>query len=206
MSALAIAPVLFRIEYADGLRGSLLMLSGLVTDFTVAIRLKGQNEPLSTQMYLAGIQPNQTLPDFFNPLVHHIETMFKTGTVPYPIERTLLTTGLVAAGVDSLHNGQKRIDTPDLARVRYLSPRESTLAELIVPMVSSRSKSDPASTATKSDQPRKRLAIVTTVWRLSIACPAYGGPLLVGVTLAGEMAPARDRCRHALYVDQKTEG
>jgi hypothetical protein len=126
MPALATDPVMFRIEYVDGLRASLLMLSGLVQDFTVALRLKGQSEPLSTQMYLAGIQPNQTLPDFFNPLVHHIETMFKTGAVPYPVERTLLTTGVLAAGVGSLHNGQKRIDTPDLARVRYLPPREST--------------------------------------------------------------------------------
>jgi hypothetical protein len=126
MPVLAKDPVLFRIEYADGLKGSLLMLSGLVQDFTVAIRIKGQNEPLSTQLYLAGIQPNQTLPNFFNPLVYHIETMFKTGTPPYPIERTLLTTGLVAAGVDSLHKGQKRIDTPDLRRVNYLPPREST--------------------------------------------------------------------------------
>jgi hypothetical protein len=126
MPALAKDPVLFRIEYADGLKGSLLMLSGLVQDFTVAIRIKGQAEPLSTQMYLAGIQPNQTLPNFFNPLVHHIEAMFKTGTPPYPVERTLLTTGLVAAGVDSLHKGQQRIDTPGLRRVHYLPPREST--------------------------------------------------------------------------------
>ena len=74
MPALATDPVLFRIEYADGLKGSLLMLSGMVQDFTVAVRIKGQSEPLSTQMYLAGIQPGQTLPNFFNPLAHHIET------------------------------------------------------------------------------------------------------------------------------------
>ena len=37
----------------------------------------------------------------------------------------LLTTGLVAAGVQSLATGQKRIETPHLA-VRYRAPREST--------------------------------------------------------------------------------
>ena len=80
----------------------------------MAIRIKGQSEPLSTQMYLPGLSPGQTLPDFFNPLVHHIETLFTTGTPPYPVERTLLTTGVLAAAIDSLHKGQKRIDTPDL--------------------------------------------------------------------------------------------
>jgi hypothetical protein len=126
MPALARDPVLYRIEYTDGLKGSLLMLSGLVQDFTVAIRNRGHGEPLSAQLNLPGLSPGQTLSDFFNPLVHHIETLFKTGTPPYPVERTLLTTGVLAAAVDSLHSGQKRIDTPDLRRVRYLAPREST--------------------------------------------------------------------------------
>ena len=33
--------------------------------------------------------PDQTLPNFFSPLAHHIETMFLTGKPPYPVERTL---------------------------------------------------------------------------------------------------------------------
>ena len=37
-----------------------------------------------------------------------------------------MTTGVLAAAIDSLHKGQKRIDTPDLERVRYTAPREST--------------------------------------------------------------------------------
>ena len=45
----------------------------------------------------------------------------------YPIERTLLTTGLVEAGVRSLATGQKRLETPHLA-VRYQATRESTFA------------------------------------------------------------------------------
>ena len=126
MPALARDPVMYRIEYKDGLKGSMLMLSGLVQDFTVAVRIKDQDEPLSTQLYLPGLSPGQTLSDFFNPLVHHIEIMFKTGAPPYPIERTLLTTGMLATAIDSLHKGQKRIDTPDLMRVRYPAPREST--------------------------------------------------------------------------------
>ena len=52
------------------------------------------------------------------------EEMFLTGKTPYPIERTLLTTGLVEACVRSLATGQKRIETPHLA-IRYDAPRES---------------------------------------------------------------------------------
>ena len=95
------------------------MLSGLVGDFTVAVRVKAQAEPLSTQMYLPGLNPGQTLPNFFSALAHHIETMFLTGKPPYPVERTLLTTGILASAVDSLSQGQKRLETPHLRQVTY---------------------------------------------------------------------------------------
>ena len=58
-------------------------------------------------------------------LLPQAERMFVTGRALYPIERTLLTTGLVAAGVQSLATGQKRIETPHLA-VPYRAPCEST--------------------------------------------------------------------------------
>jgi hypothetical protein len=61
-------------------------------------------------------------------LMARVEEMFLTGKVPYPVERTLLTTGLVEAGMQSLAAGQKRLPTPHLA-VRYEAPRESTFAQ-----------------------------------------------------------------------------
>ena len=53
------------------------------------------------------------------------ESMFLTGIAPYPVERTLLTSGLVAAGLKSLATGEQRLETPHL-NVRYTAPREST--------------------------------------------------------------------------------
>jgi hypothetical protein len=46
------------------------------------------------------------------------------GRANYPIERTLLTSGMVIAAVDSLHRGQVPVETPEMS-VRYKAPRES---------------------------------------------------------------------------------
>ena len=62
---------------------------------------------------------------FFSPQVNHIESLFLTGKSSYPVERTLLTTGMTAAGIESLFQHQKRLETPHLA-VRYEPTREST--------------------------------------------------------------------------------
>jgi hypothetical protein len=119
--------MMYRVEYADGLKTTLLMLSRLVGDFTVALRIKGAAKPvLSTQMYLPGFAVGQTQSDFFNPLARHIEEMVVTGRPPYPVERTLLTTGILASAIESLHQGQKRLETPGLRRIQYAAPANST--------------------------------------------------------------------------------
>lgn len=113
-------PVAYRFEYRDGLKATMLLMNGLVEDFTFAARLKGQKQPLSTLFHLP---PNPNVV-YSAALMSKVEKMFMTGKAPYPVERTLLTSGLVAAGLQSLASGQKRIETPHLA-VRYQAPRES---------------------------------------------------------------------------------
>jgi hypothetical protein len=103
----------------------MILMSGLVRDFNFAATLERANAPFSTQMYLPMPDGRTTLANFFSPLVNCMEQMFLTGKPPYPIERTLLTTGLTAAGVDSLYEGQKRLETPHLA-IRYQSSPNST--------------------------------------------------------------------------------
>jgi hypothetical protein len=104
----------------------MILLNGLVQDFNFATTLQGWDKPFSTQMYLPMPPARTTLANFFSPLVNNIEELFETGKSPYPVERTLLTGGLVEAGVDSLFQGQVKIDTPHLAEVRYPAPRRST--------------------------------------------------------------------------------
>jgi hypothetical protein len=123
MQRLVRDPVAYRYEHEDGLQSTMLLMSGLVRDFNFAARLDNGN--LSTQMYLPMPDGRTTLASFFSPLVNGMEQMFLTGKPSYPVERTLLTTGLTAAGVESLFLGQTKYETPHLA-IRYQPAREST--------------------------------------------------------------------------------
>lgn len=114
-------PVAYRFQYRDGLAATMLLMNGLVNDFTFAARLAGHAEPLSTLFYLPPT-PNVV---YSAALMSKVEETFRTGKAPYPVERTLLTTGLVAAAMQSLSRNGERIDTPHLG-VRYQAPPTST--------------------------------------------------------------------------------
>jgi hypothetical protein len=112
-------PAAYFIEHNDGLRTTLLMLNGAVTDFNFAARVKGHGT-LSTQFLLTPV-PNVT---YSACLVSKIEEMFATGRAPYPVERTLLVSGALEACLTSRQRGQKPLETPQLA-VRYQAPKQS---------------------------------------------------------------------------------
>jgi len=113
-------PIVYRFEYADGVKATMLMMNGLVGDFTFAARIKGQPEPLSTLFYLPSV-PNVT---YSASLMSKAEETFLTGKSPTPIERTLLTGGLVEAGCRSLGTGEVVLKTPHL-NIKYQVPDES---------------------------------------------------------------------------------
>jgi hypothetical protein len=125
MKSLMEDPIAYQYRHTDGLISTVMMLNGLIRDFNFAASVDGRDTPLSTQMYLPMPPAHTTLANFFSPQVNHVETMFLTGKPTYPLERTLLTTGLVAAGVDSLHQDGEKIQTPHL-NIQYTSTEEST--------------------------------------------------------------------------------
>lgn len=106
-------PVAFLIDYRDGLKAAAFLMTGAVQDFTVALEIDGA-PPLSLLMWLEGGKPH----GHFACLVRNIEEMFETGTPPYPVERTLLTSGILDFALESRYRGYKRISTPELD-VRY---------------------------------------------------------------------------------------
>ena len=110
------------IEHRDGFRTTLFMLG--VRDFSYA-GLNGETGAItSCQMFLPMPGGVSTTADFFNPLTHHIEDMILNNRAPYPVERTLLTSGMLLTAVDSLHRDGVVIETPDMD-VRYTAPKES---------------------------------------------------------------------------------
>jgi hypothetical protein len=98
------------LHYRDGLRGLALKVGSDGTRWNFACRLAGAARPLATSFYV-GPWNNRSL---FKTLAHAIQMHFRTGAPPYPVERTLLTTGLVAAGVESHFLGDKPYATPHL--------------------------------------------------------------------------------------------
>ena len=116
----AIPPTASLIEYRDGLRGTVLLLNGHIQDFCFAANLKGESQPTSCMFYL----PLPPGAKFFDGLVTNIEKFFETGRSPYPVERTFLTTGTLAAAMQSHKNRSTRIETPQL-EIRYPAPADS---------------------------------------------------------------------------------
>jgi hypothetical protein len=112
-------PYAYRFEYNDGTRATMLLMNGLVGDFTFAAKLAGKKDPLSTLFYLP---PNPNVV-YSAALMSKAEETFVTGKAPYPVERTLLTGGLVEAGLQSMTKG-KRLQTPYL-NVKYQAPKKS---------------------------------------------------------------------------------
>ena len=115
-------PIAFVVEYADGVRGTALILNGHVDDTSIGIRLDRDREPVvSTLLYL----PAPPGARFFDPLVLRIEEFFRTGRPPYPVERTLLTGGMLDALLESRILGGRRIETPSLTTIDYRPPIDS---------------------------------------------------------------------------------
>ncbi len=110
------------IEHRDGFRTTLFMAE--IHDFNYAGLRRDTNEIVSCQMYLPMPTFSATTADFFNPLVRHIETMILENRAPYPVERTLLTSGMTMAAVDSIHNGYTSVNTPEM-QVAYKVPNKS---------------------------------------------------------------------------------
>lgn len=118
--------VFFLIEYRDGLKATAAMILDAVgpnppkysCQLAVACQVENQAEPFACWMKTPGIPfPH------FSELLQGIEHMVHTRTPAYPVERTLLTTGVLDRMMHSLHPQKgKRLPSPELA-IRYKTPR-----------------------------------------------------------------------------------
>ena len=197
-------PIAYQYEHLDGLKSTMILFNGLVQDFNFAAYLDNQTEPLSTQMYLPMPPARTTLANFFSPQVNHVETLFLTGKSPYPVERTLLTGGLVEAGVDSLFQNQVRIETPHL-QVSYQPTAKSTYwdADLAPrpPLQTEAGKPIPSPMG-RAREGTKRIAVIASVYRYLSHAQHFCDRFLVGYPVKGRWHRP-DMEIVALFVDQK---
>lgn len=112
--------IAFLVEYRDGTRGTVLLLNGHVQDFTFAAKIKGEPKPASCLFHL----PPPPGARYFDALTANIEKLLETGKSPYPVERTLLTTGVLDAAMESHHRRGARVETTELD-VKYVAPTDS---------------------------------------------------------------------------------
>jgi len=113
------SPRAFLIEYRDGLKATVLQLDGHSADDLFAARIDGEKKPVSTLFWL----PQPPGAAFLEALAIHIEQFMDTGKPPYPVERTMLTCGILDWVLESRVQ-KKRLETPDLD-VTYEPPKDS---------------------------------------------------------------------------------
>jgi len=110
---------LFEVEYRDGLRAFVVLANGWIHEgpggsFIFAGQVKDDAKPQACQFYLHNMEPFA----HFTTLTKAIDSMMRTGHAPYPVERTLLTSGILDALMTSRFKNGERIETPHLD-VRY---------------------------------------------------------------------------------------
>ena len=106
---LAKQPVLFVVDYQDGLRASVLTLNGAVVEWAAAWRYKSGRQA-STVFWTQEWRPFQ----HFGHLLAGVERMMHNSKPTWPVERTLLTTGMLDALLVSKQRGGAQLATPQL--------------------------------------------------------------------------------------------
>jgi hypothetical protein len=100
------------INYRDGLKAIVLAAAtGGGINWHFACKLAGEQKPRATSFYV-GPWNNRNL---FKALSHAIQGHFRERSAPYPVERTLLVTGILDAEMESRFRGGKPMETPQLA-------------------------------------------------------------------------------------------
>jgi len=119
-----VTPHVVLVNYKDGLKGTILRIGRDDTRWNFACRMKKERTVHATA-FNVGPWHNRCL---FKALSHAIQQHFIHGKAPYPVERTLLVTGMLDAAMHARQEKDKRLETPHLefsyAATDYRNMRE----------------------------------------------------------------------------------
>jgi hypothetical protein len=121
------------VRYLDGTRVTVLLLTGYALRRSVAMGVRGRRQPLVTWTPTGSKLPDGPIPDApmigpalpepgqakpptwnFDHLAFFVDQFMRTGVSPFPVERTLLTTGVLDAAMTSRHRSGTPVPTPHL--------------------------------------------------------------------------------------------
>lgn len=114
-------PTAFLVEHVDGFKSTCVMFRNYVSDFLFATEIEGYSEPLSMNAWLQ--EPRW---GHFSYLTNAILRMVLTGRPQYPVERTVITSGIISTAMDSRYEDNRLIETPDM-HIAY-QPTDNNLA------------------------------------------------------------------------------
>lgn len=110
-------PEAFLVRYRDGLQAAILNLNSKTRDYLFAAKVAGDTKPRATCFYI-GLYTHA----HWGFLVREFEELVLHKKERMPLERTLLTNGIMLAGLESRRKGGSWIETPELA-FSYSWPR-----------------------------------------------------------------------------------
>ncbi len=110
IDAVSRPPVLFHVQYRDGLRVNILSLPSVVNEWTVAWREDNRPQIKSTVFWTQEARPFY----HFQILLDGCEKMFHTKKATWPVERTLFTSCVLDALLISKRDDSRVVQTPYL--------------------------------------------------------------------------------------------
>lgn len=110
LASLVREPTIYQVEYRDGLKATVLTLNGAIGEWGAAWKYRDDDRLHASRFVTQEARPFM----HFTYLLQGVEKLVHTGEPSWPVERTLMTSGLLDAALTSRRDGGAWRATPEL--------------------------------------------------------------------------------------------